>query len=82
MTPISKNQIFFVVLATCLPILLLGWLFAQTALPVVAVSLVDTCFVSVNNSGTTDYSSADASALQATVNAANPGDTLKVAGTA
>jgi hypothetical protein len=41
---------------------------------------VDTCFVSVNNSGTTDYSSADASALQTTVDAANPNDTLKIAG--
>lgn len=41
----------------------------------------DACLVSLNNSGSTDYSSADASAVQSAVNAANSGDTLKVAGT-
>ncbi|HEX9921632.1 MAG TPA: choice-of-anchor Q domain-containing protein, partial [Anaerolineae bacterium] len=39
------------------------------------------CFVSLNNSNTTDYSSGDASAVQMAVNAANAGDLLKVAGT-
>ncbi|MEZ4638730.1 MAG: hypothetical protein R2856_27835 [Caldilineaceae bacterium] len=39
------------------------------------------CFVSVNNSGTTDYASADASAVQVAINGASPGDTLKIAGT-
>ncbi|HSH05818.1 MAG TPA: tandem-95 repeat protein [Anaerolineae bacterium] len=43
--------------------------------------LVDTCFVSVNNSGTTDYSSADGTALQTAINSEAAGSTLKVAGT-
>ncbi len=46
-----------------------------------AAPLADACFVSLNNSGSTDYSSADASALQSAVSAAVSGDTLKVAGT-
>ncbi len=41
----------------------------------------DACFVSVNNSTSTDYSSADAAAVQAAVDAASLGDLLKIAGT-
>ena len=41
---------------------------------------VDACFVSLNNNISTDYQSADASAVQTAVNAANPNDVLKIAG--
>lgn len=50
----------------------------QSVVPVYAQT--DTCFVSLNDNGTTDYQSPDASAVQTAVNAANPGDTLKLAG--
>ncbi|GAB4455718.1 MAG: hypothetical protein Kow0031_37250 [Anaerolineae bacterium] len=41
----------------------------------------ESCFVSLNNSGTTDYQSVDASAVQTAINAATAGDLIKVAGT-
>jgi hypothetical protein len=40
----------------------------------------DLCFIESNGDNVTDYFSPDASALQTAVNAATPGDTLKVAG--
>ena len=42
--------------------------------------LATTCYVSLNGHTTTDYFSSDATAFQAAVNAATPGDTLKLAG--
>jgi hypothetical protein len=53
----------------------------DTATVSLTVEPAPTCFVSVNNSGITDYASAGASALQAAVNAANDGDLLRIAGT-
>ncbi|HSH05111.1 MAG TPA: LamG-like jellyroll fold domain-containing protein [Anaerolineae bacterium] len=58
---------------------LAGLLATAVAAPIVPLN--DTCFVSVNNSGITDYSSADASALQTAVDNATPGTRLKIAGT-
>lgn len=45
-----------------------------------AFEAADQCFVSLNDSGTTDYTSIDARAVQTAVNAASTGDTLKIAG--
>jgi predicted outer membrane repeat protein len=49
--------------------------------PHLLLAQADVCFVSVNNSSITDYSSADAAAVQAAVDAASPDDLLKIAGT-
>ncbi|MEM7342685.1 MAG: choice-of-anchor Q domain-containing protein [Chloroflexota bacterium] len=46
-----------------------------------ALAQTNACFASLNNSNTTDFQSSDGSALQAAVDAASPGDLVKVAGT-
>lgn len=56
------------------------WAFIQPS-GSVAYAQSNTCFVETNGDNTTDYSSADASALQTAVNAAASGATLKIAGT-
>jgi hypothetical protein len=43
--------------------------------------LPNACFVSLNDSGVTDYASPNARAVQTAIHAANPGDTVKIAGT-
>lgn len=53
------------------------WL-ALTTLPAYAQG---PCLVETNGDNTTDFQSADASAIQAAVDAANAGDTLRIAGT-
>lgn len=44
-------------------------------------NIPDRCFVEADGDAVLDYSSPDASALQTAVDNANPGDTLKIAGT-
>ena len=80
---------FYASLITGLALLALGFAAVSTAVAgtpqlqpnrLTAAPLADNCFVSANNSGATDYSSVDGSALQTAVNTEAAGSTLKVAG--
>ena len=76
----SKAFLFIFLFAT---LMIVGVYGLMTALVTTAVAAptADSCFISINNSGTTDYSSTDASALQTAVSNASPNDLIKIAGT-
>jgi len=80
----KKNKTFLLICAVPMAMLvaLFNLLPQKTAAAATGPqALASACFISVNDSGITDYESAGASAVQTAVNNANPGDLLKIAGT-
>ena len=89
-----KYVLYSISLALLAVVVLLGWgMGTALAAPVTAVNLQTTanssellvptaaCEVETTGDNTSDFTSADASAVQAAVDVANPGDLLKVSGT-